>query len=274
MTAGPYRAGGRPSPAVQARAWLVRHVRRVRRPRTLQDWIGAALVALFAVSVSVQLLLEALRALVSAWWLTPAVLVLVGAAWWMSGQARKLRAAVRAQRRAELALTLAQIDAMPPDEFESAVAELMIRDAITARQVGGSDDQAADVIGEHAATGTRIVVQCKHTTIRANVGVQVIYQVNGTAGPAHRADVAVVVTNGGFTRSARRNAEQFRIALLDRAELERWATGGVSLPELLRLGTVRGRRHQLRFRHDPPSAGPSGADPTAADDRGPSEQAS
>ncbi|MEV3927593.1 hypothetical protein [Actinomadura coerulea] len=27
-----------------------------------------------------------------------------------------------------------------------------------ARRVGGSDDQTADVIGEHAATGTRIVV--------------------------------------------------------------------------------------------------------------------
>ncbi|MEU8310341.1 restriction endonuclease [Actinomadura sp. NPDC048955] len=269
MTAGPYRAGGRLSPAVQVRAWLVRRARRVRRPRTLQDWIGAALVALFAVSVAVQLLLEALRALVSAWWLTPAVLVLGVAVWWMAGQARAVRAAVRAQRRAELAFTLAQIDAMAPEVFESAVAELMIRDAIAARRVGGSGDQAADVIGEHAATGTRVVVQCKHTTIRASVGVQVIYQVNGTAGPAHRADVAVVVTNGGFTRSARRNAEQFRIALLDRAELERWATGGVSLPELLGLGTVRGRRHQLRFRHDPASAGPAGAD-----DQGSSERAS
>ncbi|MEV3927592.1 hypothetical protein [Actinomadura coerulea] len=83
-----------------------------------------------------------------------------------------------------------------------------------------------------------------------------------------------MITNGGFTRSARRNAEQFRIALLDQAKLERRATGGVSRPELLGLGTVRGRRHQLRFRHAPASAGPSGAGPTGADDRGASKTSS
>ncbi|MBO2461493.1 restriction endonuclease [Actinomadura violacea] len=277
MTAGPYRAGGRPAAAVQARVWLLRRVRRVRRPRTVQDWIGAALLTVFAVAVAVQLLGQLLRALVATWWVIPALLVAGGAVWWTRGRARSLRALVQAQRRADLTLPLAEIDVLDPQEFEVAVADLMMRDKITAWRVGGSDDQAADVIGLHAATGTRIVVQCKHTTRAANVGAPVIYQVNGTAGPAHRADVAVVVTNGGFTPSARRNAEQFRIALLGRAELERWAAHGISLPELLGLGTGRGRRHRLRFRFDPAAAGPSrpgspGAGDRASSDRDPSDQ--
>lgn len=266
MTAGPYRAGGRPSAAVQVRAWLLRRARRVRRPRTLQDWIGAALVAVFAVSIAAHLIMQVLGVLASTWWAVPAILMAGGAVWWTRGRTRELHAFLQAQQHAGLALTLTEIDALAPDAFEFAVRDLMIRDSISARRVGGSDDQAADVIGFHAATGTRIVVQCKHTTRAANVGAPVIYQVNGTAGPAHRADVAVVVTNGGFTPSARRNAEQFRIALVDRAELERWAAHGTSLPELLGLGTVRGRRHQLRFRY-----GPAAAEPRAAASSGPGE---
>ncbi|MCT9931665.1 restriction endonuclease [Planotetraspora sp. A-T 1434] len=74
--------------------------------------------------------------------------------------------------------------------------------------------------------GHRIVAQCKHTTTGAKVGADVVYQMNGTAGPAHGADVAVVVTNGSFTRGARENAAEFRIHLLDRQDLALWASDG------------------------------------------------
>ncbi|MEV3927729.1 hypothetical protein [Actinomadura coerulea] len=89
-----------------------------------------------------------MRALVRAWWLMPTVLVLGGAVWWMAAQARAVRAAVRAQRHAELAFTLAQIDAMAPDVFESAVAELMIRDAIAAQPLRDHHDRPLEEIDD------------------------------------------------------------------------------------------------------------------------------
>ncbi|WP_433501742.1 restriction endonuclease (plasmid) [Sphaerimonospora sp. CA-214678] len=134
---------------------------------------------------------------------------------------------------------------MNPLAFEFAVRDLMVRDGIDARQVGGRGDKAADVIG-HDERGYRIVVQCKHTTTGGKVGAPVIYQVNGTAGPAHGADVAVVVTNGSFTQGAQDSAAQFRIHLVDRHALQRWATDGVPLQRLLGLSTpLRFRRRLL-----------------------------
>lgn len=80
---------------------------------------------------------------------------------------------------------------------------LLVRDGLAARHVGQRGDKAADVIALDHATRRTVVVQCKHTTTDAKVGTRVIYEVNGTAGPAHGADLAVVATNGGFTRDAR-----------------------------------------------------------------------
>ena len=95
------------------------------------------------------------------------------------------------------------------------------------------------------------MVQCKHTTTARNVLSRVIQQVNGTAGPAHHADVAVVVTNGGFTRDAQAAAHQWRIALIDRDHLARWAGQGAGLDDMHKLHSrVRGRRFQLRHRHE------------------------
>ncbi|MEV8099135.1 restriction endonuclease [Kitasatospora sp. NPDC085879] len=88
---------------------------------------------------------------------------------------------------------------MTDRQFEFAARDLLLRDGCaSARQVGRQCDQAADVIAHHPVHG-RIVVQCKHTKVAGKVGAQVMYQVKGTAGPVHHADVAVVVTNGGLT---------------------------------------------------------------------------
>ncbi|MEU5227576.1 restriction endonuclease [Streptomyces toyocaensis] len=68
---------------------------------------------------------------------------------------------------------------------------------------GTAGDQAADVIGRHAQRG-RIVLQAKHTTVGGKADSELMYQVKGTAGPVNKADVAAVVTNGGFTGSPSR----------------------------------------------------------------------
>ncbi|MEV7006655.1 restriction endonuclease [Streptosporangium sp. NPDC051022] len=151
----------------------------------------------------------------------------------------------RADRLHGVRLTLPTLDVMSHMAFEWAVRDLMVRDGIAARHVGQRGDKAADVIGRDPG-GYVIVAQCKHTTTAAKVGARVIYEVNGTAHPVHGADVAVVVTNGSFTRDARRIADDFRIHLIGREELRRWAGGAVSLQGLLGLTTPLRRWQRLR----------------------------
>ncbi|GIH81236.1 hypothetical protein Plo01_76650 [Planobispora longispora] len=64
--------------------------------------------------------------------------------------------------------------------------------------------------------------------------------------PAQGADIAVIVTNGSFTRDARRHARAFRIPLLGRGELARWAADGLTLHRLLRLSPPLRRWRRLR----------------------------
>ncbi|WP_218061775.1 restriction endonuclease [Planobispora rosea] len=191
------------------------------------------------------------------WYITASLAgcaVIAAAVWyrWILAADRR-----RTERLAALRFGLPEIDAMTPTEFELATRDLMIRDGIRARHVGQRGDQAADVIGRDH-TGDVIVVQCKHTTTGGRVGSSVVYQVNGTAQPAHGADIAVIVTNGSFTRDARRHAQAFRIHLLGRDELARWATDGLTLHRLLRLSPPLRRWRRLRHtsprltRHPPP----------------------
>lgn len=146
-------------------------------------------------------------------------------------------------------LSLPEIDSLGHRQFEEAVCGLLQRDGVRAERVGGAGDQGADVIGIDA-WGRRVVVQCKHTTVAAKVGDQVLQVVSGTARPIHRADLAVVVTNGGFTRNALKNASDYGTLLVDRQLLERWATGGESLYKLLGVGAPAPRgRWRTGFRN-------------------------
>ncbi|CAM5709995.1 restriction endonuclease [Streptomyces viridifaciens] len=156
----------------------------------------------------------------------------------------------RAVRLAGLRLTLSGIDSLDDQGFEFALRDLLLRDGWTARQVGRQGDQAADVIGQHPTLG-RIVLQAKHTTVGGKVGSPVMYQVKGTAGPVHGADIAVVVTNGSFTRDAKAWGDKHQVRWVDRDRLRLWAEHGVALHELLHLPTRRTRR---QVRH--PSARP------------------
>ncbi|MFK8909909.1 restriction endonuclease [Streptomyces sp. YS-3] len=63
------------------------------------------------------------------------------------------------------------------------------------------------------------MLQAKHTRTGAKVGAPVLYPVNGTAGPVHGAQHAVVVTNWGFTRDARAWGARHHIHLVNREQL-------------------------------------------------------
>ncbi|MFJ1757691.1 restriction endonuclease [Kitasatospora sp. NPDC088134] len=210
----------------------------LRAPRTAPERVAAAVIALVVVSWAAQ----GLRWVVTDGMPLLVVLAALGVVgvvtwWWL----RRVGAAARRERLASLRLSLAQLDAMDDKQFEFALRDLLLRDGIEARQVGQQGDQAADVIGQDARWG-RIVVQAKHTKVGGKVGSQVMYQVKGTAQPVHRADVAVVVTNGSFTRDAKAWGDKHGIHWVDREALRRWAEGGTALPDLLHLP----RRGRLR----------------------------
>jgi restriction system protein len=142
----------------------------------------------------------------------------------------------------------------------------MIRDGCTARRVGQQGDQAADVIAQHPCQG-RIVLQAKHTTVGGKVGSHVMYQVKGTAGPVHGADIGVVVTNGSLTRDAKAWGDKHRLYWVDRERLRQWAEHGTPLNDLLRLPAAARRRPAVArrglTRRRPARCGPDGAQPVS-----------
>lgn len=210
----------------------------LRMPRTPAERVAAGVIVLVVASWVADglqwLTSDGLPVLVAA-----AVLVAagLGARWWL----RRVEQAARRERLAMLRLSLDQLDAMGDRQFEFALRDLMIRDGIRARQVGRQGDQAADVIGEDPRRG-RIVVQAKHTRVGGKVGSQVMYQVKGTAGPVHRADISVVVTNGSFTRDAKTWGDRHQVHWVDRDRLRIWAEHGIALHDLLRLPARPARR--------------------------------
>ncbi|WP_343070950.1 restriction endonuclease [Streptomyces bathyalis] len=97
-------------------------------------------------------------------------------------------------------------------------------------------------MGTHGQRG-RLVIQAKHTTVAGKVRSSVMYQVKGTAGPVHRAETAVVVTNGSLTRDAQAWGNRHHVHWIDRDRLRTWAERGTPLHDLLRRPQ---RHHQGR----------------------------
>ncbi|MFD0532307.1 restriction endonuclease [Kitasatospora arboriphila] len=216
-------------------------------PRTTADRIAAGVVAAVALILLTEALRAAGRLFAAAWPLLAAVVVMAAAVGAHRLRQSTVRRRAEADRTSQLRLTLAAIDAMTDHQFEFAARDLLLRDGCTsARQVGRQGDQAADVIAHHPAHG-RIVIQCKHTKVAGKVGAQVMYQVKGTAGPVHHADIAVVVTNGTLTRDAATWGNTHGIHWIDRDRLRRWAEDGVALADLLGLAPrVRALRSAVR----------------------------
>ncbi|MGW7074605.1 restriction endonuclease [Streptomyces sp. NPDC054866] len=132
--------------------------------------------------------------------------------------------------------SLQQILEMSHRQFERLVSSLALRDGLDVeRHHGGPHDGGADVIATTPG-GQRVVFQCKHTTTAKPVGVPTVRELNGTAGPVHNADIAIVITNGTFSKHAEQFARHQDIVLLSWWVLVRWATWGESLLDILELG--------------------------------------
>ncbi|MGW7296742.1 restriction endonuclease [Streptomyces sp. NPDC054829] len=217
---------------------------RLRRPRGAAELVAAAVVALAVLVLVARTAATAVGALKAAWPALLALALLTGAvAAWRIRHATTMRRREK-ERLATLRITLAEFDTMDDRRFEYALRDLLVRDGWPARRVGGGGDQAADVIGGHPQRG-RVVVQAKHTRVGGKVGSSVMYAVKGTAGPVHKADHAVVVTNGAFTRDAMAWGDRHGVHWIDREKLQRWAEDGAALHELLGLSA---RSRPSRFR--------------------------
>ncbi|MFE4924523.1 restriction endonuclease [Streptomyces sp. NPDC056661] len=121
-------------------------------------------------------------------------------------------------------------EALDPDEFEQAVAELCRRDGcLDVDVVGGAGDLGADVVAR-TSDGRSVVIQCKRYCDGNRVGSQDLQRFGGTCFTVHGADVAVVVTTSDFTAPALDYAEQCGIVCVDGPQLQRWQEGGGTRP--------------------------------------------
>lgn len=121
----------------------------------------------------------------------------------------------------------AQLD---PYAFEEAVAELCRRDGCAdAEVVGGAGDLGADVLAT-TPDGRRLVVQCKRYGPENRAGSQDLQRFGGTCYAVHEADIALVVSTGGFTEPALDYAEQCAILCYGPEELAAWSEGGAPPP--------------------------------------------
>ncbi|MFJ9048804.1 restriction endonuclease [Streptomyces bacillaris] len=119
---------------------------------------------------------------------------------------------------------------LDPYAFEEAVAELCRRDGCAdAEVVGGAGDLGADVLAT-TPDGRRLVVQCKRYGPGNRAGSQDLQRFGGTCYAVHGADLALVVSTGGFTEPALEYAEQCGILCYGPEELAAWSEGGAPPP--------------------------------------------
>lgn len=212
-----------------------------RRPRPRRagrrddvSWFVCAVVAFLVLSA----VAAALRWLAANWWVLVVGTLAAGGAAAAVVRARVLAAREHRLRAARLRLALSGpggLDHMKPDAFEFAVRDLFERDGCRARKVGRANDQSVDVLAEDPM-GRRWAVQCKHKQDPLGgrpVGVGVLYALAGTYQRSHHAHVAVVVTNGRFSRDAHRWGAEHGVHLVDRTALARWAAGSRPLWNVL-----------------------------------------
>ncbi|XQE83147.1 restriction endonuclease [Streptomyces microflavus] len=136
--------------------------------------------------------------------------------------------AARAEMRPEPPEAAHPVDyaALDPYAFEEAVAELCRRDGCAdAEVVGGAGDLGADVLAT-TPDGRRLVVQCKRYGPDNRAGSQELQRFGGTCYAVHGADIALVVSTGGFTDPALDYAEQCAILCYGPEELAAWSEGG------------------------------------------------
>jgi restriction system protein len=203
-----------------------RRRRRVKKRthRQLQGWGAvAAVVAAVWVAGNWAAVWPVLLAVLAA-----AVVGGTGWALWRAhrsavGQDRQWRAQEEAKARE---LSMAEVDALSWQDFETYVADLCRRDGCIDVVVSGkSGDLGADVIG-YLADGRKLVVQCKKYAPERSVSSQDMQKFVGTARPEHGADVALYVTTcRTFTKAALGLAVRQDIVALHRDLLGSWVKG-------------------------------------------------
>ncbi|NHI05157.1 Mrr restriction system protein [Streptomyces sp. KO7888] len=139
------------------------------------------------------------------------------------GQDRVWRAQEEARARE---LSMAEVDALSWQDFETYIAGLCRRDGCTDVVVSGkSGDLGADVVGR-LADGRKLVVQCKKYAPHRSVPSQDMQKFVGTARLEHGADVALFVTTcRTFTKAAQELALRQDIVALHRDLLGSWVKG-------------------------------------------------
>lgn len=110
--------------------------------------------------------------------------------------------------------TLSSVDAMEGTRFEEFLAGLFSHMGYRIQLVGNSHDFGADLV--LTSRRKRIVVQAKRYT--GNVGIAAVQEVLGAVQYYHGTR-GMVVTNSGFTESARELAARSDIELWDRQRL-------------------------------------------------------
>lgn len=139
------------------------------------------------------------------------------------GQDRAWRAQEESRARE---LSMAEVDALTWQEFETYIADLCLRDGCTKVVVSGrSGDLGADVVG-YLPDGRKLVVQCKKYAPHRSVSSQDMQKFVGTARLEHGADVALFVTTcRTFTKAALGLALRQDIVALHRDLLGSWVKG-------------------------------------------------
>ncbi|CAL9663303.1 hypothetical protein SUDANB108_07116 [Streptomyces sp. enrichment culture] len=152
------------------------------------------------------------------------------------GESPDLVQALRARLAANYRLT--------PQQFEHRTAQmfLLLEGCSVEQWGGGAGDLAADVIVRFPAPdGRRAIVQCKHTSDETTrIGSGVVQQVSGVR-QVHGADLAFVVTTGGFTTPARDVARKLGVGLLDGGGYFGWTSLGYPLTDFETLASPAAR---------------------------------
>lgn len=117
-------------------------------------------------------------------------------------------------------LTVAQLYALSPYEFEEYVAELFRKKGYQVELRGGSGDKGVDLVVESGAFGKRAIVQCKR--YRNTIGPDTVRELYGTL-LHERAAHAFLVTTADISASAREWAQHKSLTLIDGKSLVRVA---------------------------------------------------
>lgn len=103
-----------------------------------------------------------------------------------------------------------------PLEYEKEIAAKLKKLGFNARATKGSGDQGADVLADK--NGVSFAIQCKMYS--KPVGNKAVQEAN-TARDFYKCDYAAVITNAGYTKSARQAANACNVVLLNESEISK-----------------------------------------------------